>query len=227
MEDFNFKRALRELINKEMTSILCEQGFVLSKRTTYIREQNGLMQEFYFRSEGNKLRPWITYRPIYDARPIADFGTDSIYTHDCLNPYRGFSVIFFEGNSDNFQNQFIPRFEILKHSIINGVLPEMNKIHSLEDVIHLYEMDGLLFQKKIRNYTGSQRYYEFISKVNQSIGKKRMAFIIEEMNGHELPKIVQEYLESYNDEIATDTVADKFFDEYCNKIRIANKLAIK
>lgn len=75
------------------------------------------------------------------------------------------------------------------------------------------------FKKKIRNYTSSQRYYEFIFEVNQSNGKKRMAFIIE--------KIVQKYLESYNDEIAADIVADEFFDEYCNKIRIANKLTNK
>ena len=227
MEDFNFKRALRELINKEMTPILYEQGFILSQRTTYTRERNGLMQKFYFRSEGNKLRPWISYRPIYDTMPIVSFGTDGIYVHDCLNPYRGFSTISFEGDSDNFQNQFIPQFEILKRSIINGVLPEMNKIHSLEDVIHLYEMDGLLFQQRIRTYQCSQHYYEFISKVHQSSGRKRMAFIIEEMNGWKLPKIVQECLESYNDEIVTNIAADKFFEEYCNKIRIANKLAVK
>lgn len=238
MEGFDFKKAQKELIRKELRPILYEQGFILIRPTTYIREREGLLQEFYFRVETSKLRPWISYRPVFDARSVASFGTDAIGVYDCLNPYMGFSTIGLEDwyikdderKYKNYQNKFLPRFEKLKTSIINGVLPEMNEIHSLDDVMHLYESNGLLFQKEIQSYTCAGTYYDFISKVKRSSGKERMDFIVQEMERWMLgglPKIVREYLESYKDSICTDEEADKFFYEYCNKIRISFKLNTK
>ena len=233
MKDFDFKKEQRELIRKELRPILYEQGFILSRPTTYVRERNGLLQQFYFRIEASRLRPWITYRPVYDSRETANFGTDRIDVYDYSNPYTGFSWVCLEDWDDaerskrNFQGQFLPKFENLKQSIIKGVLPEMNKINSLEDFISLYETNGLLFQKKIRFYHNSDHYYKFIDKVKQSSGRERMKLIIKEMGDWELPKAVQEYLESHKDKLNTEMAADKIFDEYCNKVRIANKLSTK
>lgn len=97
----------------------------------------------------------------------------------------------------------------MKRSIRKGVLPEMNGIHSLTDLIRLYEANGLLFQKRIRLYPDSQNYYKFISQVNKSSGIKRMALIVEEMKGWELPKAVQEHLESCKGRLDADTAADR------------------
>lgn len=238
MEGFDLKKAQKELIRKELRPILYEQGFILSRPTTYIREREGLLQEFYFKVENSRLRPWISYRPVFDARGIVTFGTDAIYVHDCLNPYMGFSWVCLEDwyiedderKYNNYQNQFLPAFEKLKTSIVNGVLPEINGIHSLDDFMHLYESNGLLFQTKIQSYTSADIYYDFISKVKRSSGKERMDFIVQEMESWELqglPKIVREYLESCKDFICTDEEADKFFYEYCNKIRISFKLNTK
>lgn len=237
-KDFDFKKAQRELIRKELRPILYENGFVLSRPTTYIRERDGLLQEFYFRVEVSKLRPWVSYRPVFDSRPIVSFGTDGIYVHDCLNPYKGFAWCsledwYIEDNKrrySNFQNKFLPDFERLRSSIVNGVLPEMNELHSLDDFIKLYETNGLLFQKQIKSYDTSDRYGDFISNVSLSSGKERMNIIMEEMEKWDLqnlPKIVREYLESYKECSYTDDEADKIFYEYCNKIRIANKLRSK
>lgn len=131
MSDFDFKKAQKELIRKELRPLLYENGFVLSRPTTYIREREGLLQEFYFRVEVGKLRTWASYRPVFDSRWIVSFGTDSICVSDCKNPYKGFGWCFFE------------------------------------------------------------------------------------------------YLESCIGHIDTDEEADKMFYEYCNKIRMANKLSVK
>ena len=48
---FDFKKAQRELIRKELRPILYEHGFVLCGPTVYIRERSGLLQEFYFKVE--------------------------------------------------------------------------------------------------------------------------------------------------------------------------------
>ena len=57
---FDFKKAQRELIRKELRPILYEYGFVLCGPTAYIRERGGLLQEFYFKVEVSKLRPWVS-----------------------------------------------------------------------------------------------------------------------------------------------------------------------
>ena len=57
---FDFKKAQRELILKELRPILYEHGFVLCGPTVYIRERSGLLQEFYFKVEVSKLRPWVS-----------------------------------------------------------------------------------------------------------------------------------------------------------------------
>lgn len=44
--DFDFKKNARELIRSQLRPLLYGQGFVLSKPTTYIREMDGLLQEF-------------------------------------------------------------------------------------------------------------------------------------------------------------------------------------
>lgn len=65
---FDFKKAQRELIRKELRPILYEYGFVLCGPTAYIRERGGLLQEFYFKVEVSKLRPWVSYRPVFEDR---------------------------------------------------------------------------------------------------------------------------------------------------------------
>lgn len=97
-KDFDFKKAQRELIRKELRPILYEHGFVLSRPTTYIRERDGLLQEFYFSVQTGKLRPWVSCRPVFDSRCIVAFGTDSISMKDSMNPYSGFGWCFFDGS---------------------------------------------------------------------------------------------------------------------------------
>ena len=91
---FDFKKAQRELIRKELRPILYEYGFVLCGPTAYIRERGGLLQEFYFKVEVSKLRPWVSYRPVFDARPIVSFGSDGPNGAKYENPYR-VSLVFY------------------------------------------------------------------------------------------------------------------------------------
>ncbi|MDO4944724.1 MAG: hypothetical protein Q4E74_05930, partial [Ruminococcus sp.] len=61
--EFDIKKELRKKIRKEIRPILYEQGFVLNKPTSYIRETNGLLQQFYFqlRTCGNAAAPQKRY----------------------------------------------------------------------------------------------------------------------------------------------------------------------
>lgn len=237
-KDFDFKKVQRELIRKELRPVLYEHGFVLSRPTTYIRERDGLLQEFYFSVQVGKLRPWVSYRPVFDSRCIVAFGTDSIPMKDSTNPYSGFGWCFFDGiyskdasgRLKNYERQFLPRFERLKSSIVNGLLPEMDSLRSLDDFIRLYENDGMLFSSPIHVYDSPGRYFDFISGVNSARGKERMELVFSAMSKwglQNLPKTVKEYLEEHIGRIDTDDEADKVFHEYCNKIRMAYKLDIR
>lgn len=138
---------------------------------------------------------------------IVNFGTDSINGLDCADPYKGYTWCFFEDRYPedtsrrlkNYESQFLPKFEKLKNSIVNGLLPEMDALHSLDEFMRLYENNGLLFQKPIHCYETPGRYFEFISNVRYSEGKERMNLILSSMSEWglaNLPKIVREYLES-------------------------------
>ena len=235
---FDFKKAQRELIRKELRPILYEYGFVLCGPTAYIRERGGLLQEFYFKVEVSKLRPWVSYRPVFDARPIVSFGSDGPNGAKYENPYRGFrwcSIDYWYTEDDvlkekYYQRQFLPQFEALKSSIVNGLLPEMDAMRSLDDFIQLYESCGKLFGEPIRHYDISHTYFPFISGVNTASGKERMELILSEMGGTwlpTLPKIVKKYLESHMGGMDTDSEADRIFHAYCNQVRIAYKLDVK
>ena len=125
---FDFKKAQRELIRRELRPILYEHGFVLYRPTAYIRERGGLLQEFYFKVEVSKLRPWVSYRPVFDARPIGSFGSDGPTGSKYDDPYRGFrwcSIDHWDSEDDvlkekEYQRQFLPAFEALKNSIANA-----------------------------------------------------------------------------------------------------------
>lgn len=235
---FDFKKAQRELIRKELRPILYEHGFVLYRPTAYIRERGGLLQEFYFKVEVSKLRPWVSYRPVFDARPIVSFGSDGPTGAEYEAPYRGFSWCSIDHwyteddvlKEKNFQRQFLPEFEALKSSILNALLPEMDAMRSLDDFIQLYESGGRLFGKPMGLYDASHTYFPFISGVNAASGKKRMELILSEMSGAWLPtipKIVKEYLQAHTDGIHTDSEADRIFHEYCDQVRMAYKLDVR
>ena len=236
---FDFKKTQQELIRKELRPVLYEHRFVLCRPTAYIRERSGLLQEFYFKVEVSGLRPWVSYRPVFDARRVWNFGTDMIPTGDDIgNPYRGFcscSIDYWYTENDAlkekyYQCQFLPQFEALKSSIVSGLLPEMDAMCSLDDFIQLYESRGNLFGEPIHHYDTCHRYFPFISGVNTASGKERMELILSEMNEAwlpDLPKVVREYLEAHMDGTDTDSEADKVFHEYCNKVRIAYKLNVK
>ena len=233
--DFDFKKNVRELIRSELRPSLYGQGFVLSKPTTYIREMDGLLQEFYFKVEVSRLRPWVSYRPVFDTRPIVTFGTDNIYTHDCLDPYRGYGWVtlpdWYCGDTGrtykSYTEKFLPRFEALKTSILNAILPELNKMCSLGQFTTAYQSNDILLEKKVQSYPGAGLYFGFINGVRHSCGMERLNLVMREMGDWSLPKAVREYLQELEGKRFTDDKADALFDGYCNKIREANKLPLR
>lgn len=206
-ENFDFIKEVKEQIRRDLRPALYEQGFILSKPTTYIREKDSLLQEFYFRVEKSRLRPWASYRPVFDSRPIVEFGTDGIYPScNSLNPYSGYKWVCLEDWTcedsaclrKNYTEKFVPEFEKLRLAIVNGIIPEFNEINSLDKFITIYQTDRLIFQRKAKRYGGPgdrNPYFDFISNVHSSHGVKRLFLIIKEMENWDLPKVVKEYLE--------------------------------
>lgn len=216
------KKVTKDFIIKNIRPVLYKNGFRLSKPTTYVRERNGLLQEFYFRVEATRLRPWVSVRPVFDARNIVTFGADCICIKDTKSPYCGFWWVTF----DDDKTVDIDKLERLRDSIINGIIPELDELCSLEKFIQLYNDNGLLFQKEIRFKGNEEIYYDFIENVVCNTGIKRMEIIIKDMvyELQILPKAVREYLESYKGKLVSDAEADIVFEEYCNIIRKVNNL---
>lgn len=228
-EFIDVKKAQKDFIRTELRPVLYEQGFVLSKPTTYVRERDGLLQEFYFKVETYKLRPWVSVRPVFDARNIVTFGADNIYTQDAENPCYGYGWVTFGVGQpvgiSEWNEKILPKLFGLKSSIVNGVLPELNVLGSLDVFLQFYKENGLLFGKRIQSDT--KMYFDFIAGVCVTEGMERMTRILNEMEPWDLqnlPKDVREYLQSCKDKLASDVEADKIFDEYCDKIRVAYKL---
>lgn len=194
------------------------------------------MQQLYFKLEHGRLRPWASYRPIFDARPIVDFGTDAIYPScDSPNPYSGYKWVLLDDWTcedsallrKNYTEKFLPEFEKLRLAIVNGIIPEFNEINSLHQFVAIYHADGLIFQKRAKSYGGPgdrNPYFDFIFNVHSSRGVKRLSFIFEEMENWDLPKGVKAVLEAAKEKELMDVEADEVFEAYCNEIRIANKL---
>lgn len=162
-DGFDFKKEITAQIRKDLRPVLYAQGFTLNKTTTYIRENDGLLQQLYFKLEHGRLRPWASYRPIFDARPIVDFGTDAIYPScDSPNPYSGYNWVLLDDWTcedsvllrKNYTEKFLPEFEKLRLAIVNGIIPEFNEINSLHQFVTIYHADGLIFQKRAKSYGG-------------------------------------------------------------------------
>ena len=178
---------------------------------------------------------WVSFRPVFDTRPIVTFGTDHIHTHDCLDPCRGYGWVTLPdwhcGDTEraykSYTEKFIPGFEALKASILDAVLLQLNEMRSLDQFITAYQSNDLLFGKRIQSYVGAGSYFGFINGVRHSHGMERLDLVMKEMEDWDfcnLPKAVREYLLELKEKRFTDDEADTLFVGYCDKIREANKL---
>lgn len=220
----DFKKEIKELIRKELRPLLYTHGFVLSKPTRYCRECDCLLQEIYFKVENNRLRTWISYRPIFDVRDIVSFGCDSIYTNK--NVYAGFRWILMkdeETHKDCF-DKLLDDFKNLKISIREGILHEFDQITSLDIFLQACEQNHIFFQKEAQSYQGFPIYYEFMKNVHRSKGKRRLHMIVDAMKGWNLPMSVRECLEDTELDNFSDTEADERFYRLCDSIRVYYKL---
>ncbi len=225
----DIKKEQKEFIRTELRPVLYEHGFILSRPTAYVRECNGLVQEFYFKVEKYKLRPWVSCRPIFDARMnTVSFGTDYIHVSDCLSPYKGFNWVSYRDWPGHDLQKEYEKFQAglgpLKSSIVNGVLPELDTINSLDDFVKLYEENGLFLQQRIQSDPVGGNYFSFIRDVYDSSGITRMKHIMKEMMNWDINKAVREYLQECEAKMTSDEEADRMFEEYCDKVRAAYKL---
>lgn len=220
--EFDFKKQLGQKIRSEIKPLLIEHGFVQSKPTHYVREQNGLLQYFYFRLEKYKLRPWVYYLPIFEPDSFLSFGSDA-----CDDT--GFQWIalgeFFNQDiqRQNYTSKVLPAFERLKASIVDRLLPEMDKMQSLAQFIDCCGAKQPIFGQAEPMYAV---HFAYIAKVYAARGQVRLALLQERMKQFEqvYPKQAVQYLKSQNSASLTEEQADQVFAEFCNQMRVANKL---
>lgn len=122
----------------------------------FVDKSRGYQAGLHWLNTNGVFRDGKEIQPVFDTRPIVTFGTDNIYTHDCLDPYRGFGWVTLPdwccGDTEriykSYTEKFLPGFEKLKASISNAVLPELNEMCSLDQFIATFQVNDLLFEKE-------------------------------------------------------------------------------
>ena len=144
-KDYEFNKAMQMLINDNVNPILISNNFKKYKKNNYVREMNDLAQIISFSVRKNDLKAFAYFWPIFvPCDTFFNYGIELTGTTGCrLLSGKYFTTIYERGISDleiqfeNFNNEHKLNFEKLVNAIKEGVLPEMNRIDSLEKFINI------------------------------------------------------------------------------------------
>lgn len=137
------------LINDNITPILSRNNFIKYKKNCFVREKNGIAQIIKFFIDKYNLYAYAYFLPIYvPCDYICDYGIELTGTSGCrLLAGKYFTTIYepeknnLEIQFNNYKSKHKPNFDKLVNNIVEGVLPEMNRIDSLEKLTFIIEND--------------------------------------------------------------------------------------
>ena len=149
LENYNFKKAMQILINNNMQPILVKNNFKKIKKNYFVREKEDLVQIISFSINKYNLYAYAYLLPIYmPCDYICDYGVELTGTSGGRLLSGKYFTTFYESEKKNleiqfrnYQNMHKPNFNKLVNNIVEGVLPEMNRINSLGKLINLIEND--------------------------------------------------------------------------------------
>lgn len=227
--DFNFKKEINKRIREDIRPFLVKNGFKMRKPATYIRERNGLLQEICFVIHKSNLRTWSSFMPLYMPwLNVMTWGTSSSYVDsefpdkDLLVGYDDVWVSDWpeEKTISDYENKALPRFYELTASIKNAIVPEMDRVSSIEFFLDIVESDGFLWGRR----TGRSAD-DAIIRIGRQTGAERVKSIVElATTTRFLPKPIREYIISAEPDKMNDAEADQWFHAYCNYVREYCKL---
>ena len=143
VENYDFKKAMQQLINEKLKGILLKRGFVQYKKNFYARERKDIVQIIYFALTKDELYVWAYFLPIFvplDA--ICNYGGDffGCYEREKIDK---------EKQLESYYKIQKPNFGKMADKLIGDILPEMERINSLAKLIENVMNDGgTIFGKK-------------------------------------------------------------------------------
>lgn len=143
VENYDFKKAIQQLINQKLKGILLDRKFVQYKRNFYARERSEVVQIIYFALRKDELYLWAYFLPIYFPTDyICNYGERFYGCYEREKLDRGKQL-------ENYYKIQKPNFEKMANKLIECILPEMERIDSLAKLIDNVMNDGgTIFGKK-------------------------------------------------------------------------------
>lgn len=170
VQNYEFKKAMQQIINDEFKPLLLSNGFTQSKRNRYIREKAGLVQLIIFRVGVDSVRAYASFCPIYYPFDyVLDYGIEITGSNGfMLLDGKYFTTVFEPEYSDkaiqleHYHSKHKVNMQKLFLSVKEGVLAEMDRIASLDEFVGMFDQSdpvffGWRFDNDIRR-TGAHQY---------------------------------------------------------------------
>ena len=153
LENYDFKKAMQQNIKDNFKPLLLSNSFTKSGNSKYIREKAGLVQLIVFRIEKDRVKAFASLIPLYYPLDyILSYGIEITGSNGfkLLNG-KYFTTIYESEHFDkaiqlkNYYSKHQINMQKLFLSIKEGVLPEMDRIDSLDKFIKLFDQNDPVF----------------------------------------------------------------------------------
>lgn len=249
LENYNFKKAMQMLIDDNVKSILLDNNFTKYKKNYFVREKKHLVQIISFFIEKYNLKAFAYVLPIYiPCDYICNYGIELTGISGCkLLSGKYFTTIYepekknLEIQFNNYQCKHQSDFDKLVNNIVEGVLPEMDRINSLDKLISIIENDKeTIFGNQYGENRNRNNVDFFTLAVYKCLsgeyfeGKKRLLLLKQQLESsgeleYELERNIYKYIEcllpalaEINDE--TPNIFNTKYNAICTEMRKKYKL---
>ena len=152
-EQYDFKKAMQENVNKKFAVLLKDNGFVKYKKNKFAREKDQIVQLISFSIEKDRMKVFAMFIPVYiNEDSCLEYGIEVTGS----NGYRLLNGKYFTTvyEPEKFNKEIQYRNYCEKHklslqkiysAIEEGIIPEMDEVDSLEKFIVLLEEQNACF----------------------------------------------------------------------------------
>jgi hypothetical protein len=145
VEDYDFKKASQKNIRVNIEPILKDAGFRKYKPTSFVRERKSLAQIVFINPTKYRVEAWASFLLLYEPRDYAvEFGTQLV-SGGGLTGWAGkeYNVVLRVTEHHDkakqvheYYEQHVPDFQTLTLVLRDIVIPEMDRIDSLNCFMH-------------------------------------------------------------------------------------------
>lgn len=228
-EQYDFKKAMQENVNKKFAVLLKDNGFVKYKKNKFAREKEQIVQIISFSIEKTVMKVFAMFIPIYVSTDIClEYGIEitgsdgyrllngkyftTVYELEMLNK---------EIQYKNYCEKHKLSLQKIYSAIEEGIIPEMDEVDSLEKFIIRLKNQDCWFFGSIELGQRKNFMYEYVMGVYECINN-------DFANGMNRLKKIQaidwwwEILKKYETESVDEFM--KEYNENCDEMRRYYKL---